>query len=126
MGDAYEYIYLKKDGTIKMMEFPASECIPIYNPSTKELEAVIRFFEMEKLGANGKKKIIHKVEVYDTEKVTYYDMEDGKVTLDLTKPATPHKLGEVPIIHYKNVTISNMDYGLSDLKDVETLTPRVQ
>ena len=121
VGDAYEYIYLKKDGTIKMMEFPASECIPIYNPSTKELEAVIRFFEMEKLDANGKKKIVHKIEVYDNEKVTYYDMEDGKVTLDLTKPATPHKLEEVPIIHYKNVTISNMDYGLSDIKDVETL-----
>ena len=121
-GDGYEYVYVSKiDGQIKFVEFPAYECIPVYDPSTKELEMVIRFYEMELLNANGKKETFYKVETYDKDYVTYYNMKNGKVTLDLEKPAVAHLMQEVPIIHYRNTTISNSDYGISDLEDVKTL-----
>jgi SPP1 family phage portal protein len=121
-GDAYEYVYISKvDGLIKFVEFPAIECIPIYDASTRELQLVIRFYQMEELFADGRKEIFYKIEIYDNEYVKYYEMRNGAVVMDLEKTPFAHQLKEVPVIHYKNNSISNSDYGLSDLEDVKTL-----
>lgn len=121
-GDGYEYVYLSKvDGSIKFIEFPAYECIPIYDPSTKELQMVIRFYEMELINADGKKEVFYKIETYDNEYINFYEMKNGKVTVDLEKQTIAHLLKEVPVIHYRNNTIVNSDYGMSDLEDVKTL-----
>lgn len=120
-GDGYEYIYVNKAGEIKMLEFPATECIPIYNPSTKELECVIRYYEMEEIQAAGTKTHFYNIEVYTATDITYYTMISGRVELDVTKDPIPHGCGEVPIVHYRNTRVIGQDYGKSDIDDVETL-----
>lgn len=120
-GDGYEYIYVNKVGDLKILELPATECIPIYNPSTKELECVIRYYEMEEIQAAGTKTHFYNIEVYTTTDITYYTMKGGVVELDVTKDAIPHGCGEVPIVHYRNTRIIGQDYGKSDIDDVETL-----
>ena len=47
------------------------------------------------------RKRLSKIEVYDNEKVNHYDMEDGKVTLDLTKPSTQNLLRSIITIIIK-------------------------
>lgn len=120
-GDGYEYIYVNKAGEIKMLEFPATECIPVYNPSTKELECVIRYYQMEEINAAGQKTHFYNIEVYTATDITYYTLKSGRVELDVTKDAVPHGCGEVPIVHYRNTRIIGQDYGKSDIDDVETL-----
>lgn len=120
-GDAYEYVHIGMDGEIKFTSFPADECIPIYEASTKELESLIRFYQMERIDEDGNKEMFYKVEIYDREKVEYYEYVNNYFMLDATKETFYHKLGEVPVVHYKNSTVIGSDYGKSDIDDVITL-----
>jgi SPP1 family phage portal protein len=121
-GDGYEYVYLDKEGDICLREFEATECIPVYDPGSKELVAVIRFYQMEEILPSGEKQIYFNVEVYDNTSITYYTMDkEGKVTLDLDKAVFEHHMGEVPVVHYRNTKVLGSEYGKSDIDDVETL-----
>lgn len=120
-GDGYEYVYVNKAGVIKILEFPATECIPIYNPGTRELECVIRYYEMEEISAAGTKTHFYNIEVYTATEITYYTLKSGRVELDLTKDPVPHGCGEVPVVHYRNTRVIGQDYGRSDIDDVQTL-----
>lgn len=121
-GDGYEYVYLSKaTKDVKLTEFPASECIPVYSPATKELEMLIRFYEIAEVLPNDKTDKYYSVEVYDNTKIEYFIMKDGKLYLDTEKPAFEHGMGEIPVVHYRNTKIATSEYGMSDLKDVDTL-----
>ncbi len=121
-GDGYEYVYLSKiTGLPKVVEFPATECMPIYSPATKELEKIIRVYQMEELLANNTVNKYYNVEVYGSEKIEYYVYKDGLFKADLSRPDFYHLLGEVPVVHYRNTKVATNDYGMSDLLSVVTL-----
>jgi SPP1 family phage portal protein len=108
-GREWLHVYIDEDGKFDYLIIPAEEVIPIYdNTKRKNLDAVIRYYELD----DGHMKI----ELWDKETVTYYELIDGEVVMDAlveVNPA-PHFLyiqnekstgygwGEVPFIEFKN------------------------
>lgn len=123
LGDGYEYWYIDTAGEIKVMEIPAFEGMAIYSAKTRELEAFLRVYEVEEIGADGSSSKYHNIEFYDDTEITYYTYRDGVVYLDtsMAENPKPHYMGEVPIVHFANNKQITKEFGQSDLKDVETM-----
>lgn len=126
-GDAYLHYYLK-DGKMEFIVYNATEIIPILDTKyNKNLEYVIRFYCVFD---NGKK--IFKVELWDKEYTTYYNMyikgseyvveKDFSVEINpqphfitynnITETIKEEGYGVVPFIHFKNNKYSTTDLSL--------------
>ena len=112
-GREWLHPYINEDGLFDYIRIPAQEIIPVYDESKqKNLKLVIRFYSVD-----GKTK----VEVWDTEQVTYYEIIENEIFLDVThdvNPASHFYYGdsgygwqEVPFIEF-----INNEERVSDLK----------
>lgn len=112
-GREWLHPYINEDGAFDYIRIPAQEVIPIYDESKqKNLKMAVRFYSVD-----GKIK----VEVWDTERVTYYEIIDNEIFLDVThdiNPASHFQYGElgygwqeVPFIEF-----INNEERVSDLK----------
>lgn len=105
-GREWLHPYINEDGEFDYIQIPAEEGIPIYGgPKRKNLEAFIRYYNLDEETL--------KVEVWDKEKVTYYEKIGlGELVIDVTQPVNPaphftfgesgYGWGEVPFIDFKN------------------------
>lgn len=112
-GREWLHPYITEEGLFDYIRIPAQEVIPIYDESKqKNLKMAVRFYSVD-----GKVK----VEVWDTERVTYYEIINNEIFLDVTHDINPashfqyDKLGygwqEVPFIEF-----INNEERVSDLK----------
>ena len=104
-GREWLHPYIDEDGLFDYIRIPAEEIIPVYDRSKqKNLLFAIRFFELDESTT--------KVEVWEKEQVTYYEILDGRIYLDVTVEVNPSphftygKVGygwqEVPFIEFMN------------------------
>lgn len=108
-------------GRIDYDEFPANECIPVYDTRGRLL-MLIRYYPI----TDDAGEEITRVEVYDEKYVTYYlsDKEVSTFALDDTEAATgnpiEHRAGRVPVSIFVNGTAARhakrvLRNGTSDL-----------
>lgn len=78
-GRAWLFVYYNEQGELAFKKIPAEEIIPLWKDSDHtELDAVIRVYEIEAYeGMN--KKILKKVEFWDTTGVKHYVMEGNLI-----------------------------------------------
>lgn len=105
-GKEWLHPYIDPEGKFDYLVVPAQEVIPIYdNTKRKKLIGAIRFYDLDHDN-------ITKVEFWTDQTVTYYEILDGKIYLDVSvevNPA-PHFLygeqgygwGKVPFVEFKN------------------------
>ncbi|WP_217697236.1 phage portal protein [Virgibacillus siamensis] len=112
-GREFLHPYIDDEGQFDYMIVPAQECIPIYTKTKKrDLEAVIRYYDVGD---------IKKIELWDSEQVTYYEEIDGKVHYDAGVEQNPQShfyygnkgygWGKVPFVDFRN-----NEECISDLK----------
>ncbi|KUF29978.1 phage portal protein [Lysinibacillus sp. F5] len=132
-GIEWLHVFVNEDGDFDYMVVPAENFIPIYDYSKrKKLAAGIRFYALGE---------IIKLEVYDDEMVTYYEMIDDEVYLDANVEVNPSAhftdaegisgmgWGKVPFIpflnnseelsdlHFIKENIDNYDLLVSDAQN---------
>lgn len=89
-GISWLYLYMDRKGQLKYKVIDSIEIIPIYDTEFEdELKEVIRYYKMMVI-ENNQEFYRYKVEVYDTEKVSYY-MEDekGEFNFDISVQSNP-------------------------------------
>ena len=129
-GIAWLHVFINSEGKFKMLKIPSEQIIPIWtNNDHEELQAVIRYYEVE-VYEGKEKKYITKIEYWTHENVVYYVMQDNVIILDAEMyldennsydghfkiNGTPSSWGRIPFIYFKN-----NDYELPDLQFVKTL-----
>lgn len=105
-GIEWLHVFVNEDGDFDYMVVPAENFIPIYDYSKrKKLAAGIRFYSIGE---------IIKFEVYDDEMITYYEMIDDEIYLDVNVQVNPathftdaegiegKSWGKVPFIPFLN------------------------
>lgn len=104
-GREWLHPYIDEEGNFDYIIIPAEEFIPIYEDNTKKrLTAGIRYYQLD--------DEVTKIEVWDTEQVTYYEMIKGEIYLDVNEPVNPaphfyygsngYGWGKVPFIEFAN------------------------
>ncbi|MDU5011412.1 MAG: phage portal protein [Clostridium botulinum] len=85
-GIAWAQIYYNSDGELRFKRLPSEEIIPLWKDSEHtKLDALIRIYEV--IVYEGKtKKIVQKVEYWDTKQVLRYVNDNGKLILDVEAP----------------------------------------
>ncbi|MFG3612387.1 phage portal protein [Rummeliibacillus stabekisii] len=112
-GKEWLHPYVDEDGEFQHIIIPAEEFIPIYDTKRKDkLLAGIRFYNV----ADNKVKL----ELWTPDDVTYYEMINGEIFIDVTEEVNPAphfyqgdksvSWGDVPFIEFKN-----NEFGVSDL-----------
>jgi len=89
-GISWLYLYMNRAGQLKYKVIDSLEIIAIYDTEFEdELKEIIRYYKMMVV-ENNQEFYRYKVEVYDTEKVSYY-MEDekGEFNFDLNVQTNP-------------------------------------
>lgn len=141
-GIGWLFVYINPDGEFKTMKVPSEQVIPIWlDNDHEELEAVIRYYQVE-VYEGKEKKYVTKIEFWTETGVTYYRLTESmktpnasaacQVILDsemyvddnsekielghFTVNGQPQSWGKVPFIPFKN-----NDYELPDLQFVKTL-----
>ncbi|MDF2652079.1 MAG: hypothetical protein K0Q73_7884, partial [Paenibacillus sp.] len=82
-GKAWVHIYYSPDGQLSLKRIPAEECIPLWRDAAHtQLDALIRVYEVEVY--EGKtKKVIKKIEFWDTTGVKRYVLDGVGMTPDI-------------------------------------------
>lgn len=112
-GKEWLHVYVDEDGEFQHTIIPAEEFIPIYDTKHKDkLLAGIRFYKVSENTI--------KLELWTPDDVTYYEMINGEIFIDVTEDVNPAphfyqgnegmSWGEVPFIEFKN-----NEFGVSDL-----------
>lgn len=113
-GREWLHPYIDEDGGFDYIRIPAEEVIPVYDQSKqKNLQLAIRFYSVDENTT--------KVEVWDKEKVTYYEIIQEQIYLDVSEEVNPaphftygengYGWREVPFIEF-----INNEERVSDLK----------
>lgn len=103
-GREWLHPFIDEEGNFDYMLIPAEEVIPLYDLSKKKaLQGAVRYYQIGD---------VTKIELWDKETVTYYEMINGEVYLDVTVEINPAPhfnygeqgfgWGEVPFIEFKN------------------------
>ncbi|RIJ64080.1 phage portal protein [Rummeliibacillus sp. POC4] len=112
-GKEWLHVYVDEDGEFQHTIIPAEEFIPIYDTKHKDkLLAGIRFYKVSENTI--------KLELWTPDDVTYYEMINGEIFIDVTEDVNPAphfyqgnegvSWGDVPFIEFKN-----NEFGVSDL-----------
>ncbi|MGX9134038.1 phage portal protein [Rummeliibacillus sp. JY-2-4R] len=112
-GREWLHPYVDEDGEFQHIIIPAEEFIPIYDTKRKDkLVAGIRFYNVA--------ENVVKLELWTPDDVTYYEMLNGEIFIDVTEEINPAphfyqgetamSWGDVPFIEFKN-----NEFGVSDL-----------
>lgn len=89
-GKSWLHPYYDENGAFSSMKIPSEECIPLWRDAAHTiLDAMIRTYEVETYVAD-KKKVIKKVEYWDSKGVRHYLNNDGVINLDPDNPETAH------------------------------------
>ncbi|RXM79641.1 phage portal protein [Clostridium tetani] len=114
-GIAWAQIYYNDEGKLRFKRLPSEEIIPLWKDSEHtKLDAVIRVYEVEVYEGHTK-KIVTKVEYWDTEKVLRYVEYEGRLIPDVEAPEDEGHFGiinkdgtkqsftwsKVPFIYFK-------------------------
>lgn len=98
--------FINEDGEFDYMVIPAESFIPVYDKKTGKLTAGVRFY-------NVTDELI-KLEVWTADDVTYYEMINGQIYLDVTEELNPgphfmnkeetewKSWGKVPFVEFAN------------------------
>jgi SPP1 family phage portal protein len=82
-GKAWLHVYYDENGQLRFKKIPSEEIIPLWRDAAHtELDAIIRVYEVEAYEGT-KKKIITKVEFWDTSGVRKYELNDGGLIPDV-------------------------------------------
>lgn len=128
-GIGWLQVYINEEGKLKTMIIPSEQCIPVWRDNSHtELESMIRVYKTI-LWVSDKEKEITNVEVWTTEGVSYYRLDNNLLIADYDKnndingPIAHYKKGDmwyawgkVPFIAFKNNRIE-----LPDIKFVKSL-----
>lgn len=108
-GREWLHPFINADGEFDYVIIPAEQGIPIFdNGKRKNLEAFIRYYSLDDETV--------KVEFWDKQQVTFYELIDGEVVLDVSEEINPashfyygtstnqegYGWGEVPFIEFAN------------------------
>lgn len=104
-GREWLHPYIDEDGLFDFIRIPREEVIPIYDLSKqKKLMYAVRFYDVDEQ--------TQKAELWDTQQVTYYEILNGSIYLDVNEEVNPapHFLygdvgygwGEVPFVEFAN------------------------
>jgi len=104
-GREWLHTYIDEEGNFDYIVIPAEEVIPLYDQSKKKvLQGAVRYYSIDDR--------VTKIELWDKERVTFYEMIEGQVYLDATIEVNPashftygdkgYGWGEVPFIEFKN------------------------
>lgn len=105
-GREWLHVYIDGEGNFDYIIIPAQEVIPIYdNTKRKNLDAVIRYYPLD----DGETT---KIELWDKEFVTFYEMINGSIYFDASVEQNPQShwykenfgygWGKVPFIEFAN------------------------
>ncbi len=127
-GREYLHPYINKRQEFDFVLADAREIIPIYDTSfQKDLVGVFRYYKIKvKREISGETKELYKVEIWDSEKVTYYaENDDGNFVLDSDQEVNPKNhwylkneatgyregksWGRVPFVEMKNNDLMKSD-----------------
>lgn len=98
-GEAWEYIYVDKNGDIRFTSIDTQEVIPIYSTTVEdELIAVVRFYPRKNLATETTDLI---VELYTDKDIITYQCSDAVEQLHEVS-RQPHAFNSVPFVEYKN------------------------
>lgn len=128
-GIGYLQAYITKDGKIAFIVIPGEQCCPIWKDSRhEELEAVLRYYEVEEYNGT-QKEIVTKVQHWTDTEVKYYIFKNNKLIIDsemyfdnpgeyghFLVDGKQASFGKVPFIPFKN---NNLEYG--DIRFVKSL-----
>jgi SPP1 family phage portal protein len=108
-GREWLHPFIDEEGNFDYVTIPAEQGIPIYdNSKRKNLEAFIRYYYLD--------DDLMKIELWDREKVTFYEKINGEIVLDVNEEINPaphytygptdspdgYGWGEVPFIEFAN------------------------
>ena len=126
-GIGWLYSYYDEKGKFKLKRFAPYEILPIWaDEEKKELEFVIRFYDVKKY-VNGEFKICHKVEIYKQDGIEYYNFINNQLIQDTTKESGAYfkinnknyNWGKIPITYFKyNYFMLPLIRDLKTLQDV--------
>ena len=106
------HVYIDENGMFKLIKIPSEQIIPVYSSMDDEtLEIVMRYYSVVVIDEKGKTDTVNRVEVWDREKVTYYQ-EDKKACN--YRMLSEHEMYGVFGRHYPNPRLhlaKNMMYG---------------
>jgi len=129
-GISWLQVYIDEQGKFKAMIIPSEQCIPLWKDNSHtELDSMIRVYETVEWEYD-KKKTITNVEVWSSDGVTYYRLDEKLLIADYNrnnddtnspvahykKDDTWYAWGKVPFIFFKNNRIE-----LPDIKFVKAL-----
>lgn len=133
-GKEWLHPYINEKGELKYVIIPAEQIIPIYDTAyEEELQSIIRYYSMTVVYGN-KTKERYRVELWDSEKVTYFIQEDDdRYAFDTSVEPNPryhwysmntampgvrkeNTWGRIPFI-----ALENNDEHMSDLEFTKTL-----
>lgn len=104
-GTEWLHVYLTPEGEFDYMIVPAQEFIPIYdNTKRKQLIGGIRYYDLDDK--------TRKIELWDDQKVTFYEEVNGQIVLDMSYEVNPQShfnygengygWGKVPFVEFAN------------------------
>lgn len=104
-GKDWLHPYIDEEGNFDYIVIPSEEYIPIYdNNKRKHQIAGIRFYALDDETT--------KIELWDKDKTTFYEMSNGEIVLDVTEEVNPaphfhygkngYGWGKVPFVEFAN------------------------
>jgi SPP1 family phage portal protein len=131
-GIAWWYPFVDEFGEFKFMKFPSETIIPIWDTKTQtSLVQFIRYYDVDFVDKKGKEMKRFKVEVYDHEKITYYQQDsDNTFYFDSsisTNPSYYNTVEKVTGVEYQSwndvplIPLFNNEKQRSDLSIYKSL-----
>ena len=77
-GIAWLYVYYNESGKLSFKRIKPYEMIPLWNNSEHTvLDGAIRVYEVIEVTDNSTEKVVEKVEVFDANGISFFDLKDG-------------------------------------------------
>jgi SPP1 family phage portal protein len=90
-GVSYVNLFINKKGNADFCVIDPMEIIPLYDSNNRDINAIIRFYEFQKMNGKGKWETYYKIEYHDEQYITYYmmDYKGDKIWIDREQPINP-------------------------------------
>ena len=90
-GKHWMFPYIRADGEMDFMTFPASEILPFWTDADHtELDCAVRFYTVLEYEENGDKKNVHKVEVFHGGGIQRFLWDGDSLKPDYDMPTEPY------------------------------------
>ncbi|WP_206413985.1 phage portal protein [Massilimicrobiota timonensis] len=128
-GISYLYVGYDEEGHLKFTKLKGHEVVPLWKDSDHtELDGAIRFYPTV-IENRHEKRIVEKIEVYNTDGVYRMTLDDGRLIADETNPYEPYITvsnddGSEECLNWVNIPIIPFKYNSKEiplLKKVKSL-----